>query len=226
MFPSFGSINNSKVYKGLIQPFCRASVLLFEGILTAKIWDLQYLCRHKLFSFFFFFKGQSAILKAIFLFDFQSCIIFMCLFQHVPPHTACYIPIYINISPLAKNQFCLMIECWYCVELTNNKKLRYSNLEQSKSFNVMFVYFSCSLWVMRVLLKSVGASDPCLPLPECFARKKLLPWMRQSGDLNLNVLSVAQLTYCWVLSVVQQLIILGGRLIISSLLASLLSRSS
>ena len=54
----------------------------------------------------------------------------------------------------------------------------------------MFVHFSCFLRVMRVLLKSVGALDPCLPLPECFARRKLLPWMRQSGDLNLKCCAI------------------------------------
>lgn len=135
MFSSFGSINNSKVYKGLIQPFCKASVLLFEGILSAKIWALQYLCRHKLFSFFFFFfKGQSAILKAVFLFDFQCCVIFICLFQRVPPHTACYIPIYINISPLAKNWFCLMTECWYCEELTNQQKTKIQQFRTKQKF--------------------------------------------------------------------------------------------
>lgn len=47
----FGWIYNTGVYKGLIDPSCWASAVLLWEILSAKIWALQYLCRHKLSGF-------------------------------------------------------------------------------------------------------------------------------------------------------------------------------
>lgn len=97
----FGWVNNTGVYKGLIDTSCWASAILLWEILSAKIWALQYLCRHKLSLFLF---CRIACWPKGTFFHLQCTIAFTFFFQCTPPYAVCYLPAYINVGTLTKNQ--------------------------------------------------------------------------------------------------------------------------